>query len=68
MTDTTPHIKELQLKIWLSKTPAERLKQFIGDNEVLLAFFEKAKESNQLINKTNLKSLSKDAPTINEKR
>ena len=51
MTDTPQHIKELQLKIWLSKSPAERLKRFIEDNEALLKFFEKAKQSNQTLNK-----------------
>jgi hypothetical protein len=33
MNDTPDHIKELQLKIWLSKTPGERLYQFLVDND-----------------------------------
>lgn len=33
MTDTPQHIKELQLKLWLSKTPGERLYQFLIDND-----------------------------------
>jgi hypothetical protein len=33
MTDTPQHIKDLQLKIWLSKTPGERLYQFLIDND-----------------------------------
>jgi hypothetical protein len=33
MNDTPNHIKELQLKIWLSKTPGERLYQFLVDND-----------------------------------
>jgi hypothetical protein len=33
MNDTPDHIKELQLKIWLSKTPGERLYQFLIDND-----------------------------------
>lgn len=33
MNDTPLHIKELQLKIWLSKTPGERLYQFLIDND-----------------------------------
>ena len=45
MNDTPDHIKELQLKIWLSKPPGERLKQFLIDNEALLIFFQKAKRS-----------------------
>lgn len=42
MTDTPKHIKDLQLKLWLAKTPGERLLQFITDNDImfqgLLAF------------------------------
>ena len=48
MTDTPQYIKELQLKIWLSKSPAERLKQFLVDNEALFKFWEKAKEMNKI--------------------
>lgn len=33
MNDTPLHIKQVQLKIWLSKTPGERLLQFITDND-----------------------------------
>ena len=40
MTDTPQHIKDLQLKIWLSKSPAERLKQFLIDNEALYKFWQ----------------------------
>ena len=41
MTDTPEHIKALQLKIWLSKPPGERLLQFLKDNEAMyLAFKE----------------------------
>ena len=39
MNDTPQHIKELQLKIWLSKSPAERLKQFMEDNASLFQFW-----------------------------
>jgi len=35
MTDTPQHIKELQLKLWMSKTQEERLYQFIIDNDVM---------------------------------
>lgn len=35
MTDTPEHIKELQLKLWLAKTPGERLLQFLIDNDVM---------------------------------
>jgi hypothetical protein len=39
MTDTPQHIKELQLKIWLSRSPMERLKQFMEDNAALAKFW-----------------------------
>jgi hypothetical protein len=46
MNDTPTHIKELQLKIWLSKTPGERLYQFLIDNDkmyqAILAFKTKS--------------------------
>lgn len=35
MNDTPKHIRQLQLEIWLSKTPAERLRQFMEDNDAL---------------------------------
>jgi hypothetical protein len=35
MTDTPQHIKDLQLKLWLAKTPGERLLQFITDNDIM---------------------------------
>jgi hypothetical protein len=41
MTDTPKHIMELQLKIWMSKTPGERLLQFIKDNEVMFRIWKK---------------------------
>lgn len=44
MTDTSPDIKELQLQIWLSKPPMERLKQFLLDNEALYLFWNNAKD------------------------
>jgi hypothetical protein len=45
MKDTPQHIKELQLKIWLSKSPAERLKQFMEDNASLFQFWKAAQKS-----------------------
>lgn len=47
MTDTPQHIKDLQLKIWLSKPPEERLRQFLIDNEVLYNFWRQAKQAQQ---------------------
>jgi hypothetical protein len=39
MNDTPQNIKDLQLKIWLSKSPGERLKQFMEDNTALFHFW-----------------------------
>ena len=44
MNDTPQHVKELQLKIWLSKSPAERLKQFMEDNTSLFQFWKSARK------------------------
>ena len=44
MTDTPKHILELQLKIWLSKPPGERLLQFLTDNDAMYKALLKAKE------------------------
>ena len=35
MTDTPQHIKDLQLKLWMQKTPGKRLYQFIMDNDAM---------------------------------
>ena len=43
MEDTPKHIKKMQLQIWLSKSPAERLLQAIQDNEAQFAFWKQAK-------------------------
>ena len=43
MEDTPKHIKKIQLQIWLSKPPAERLLQAIQDNEAQFAFWKQAK-------------------------
>ncbi len=45
MNDTPQHLKELQLKIWLSKSPAERLKKFMEDNASLFQFWNNARKS-----------------------
>jgi hypothetical protein len=42
MTDTPQHIKELQLKIWLSKSPGERLRLTLESNGQLLQFWSSA--------------------------
>lgn len=53
MTDTPEHIKDLQLILWLSKPPEERLLQFIRENDAWLRALKEAKEilkSNQIKN------------------
>jgi len=49
MNYTPKYKKNNQLKIWLSKTPAERLKQFLEDNEALFKFWQQAKEMDKSI-------------------
>ena len=44
MTDTPQHIYDIQLKNWLSKTPAERLEQFLTDNDAMRQALKNAKE------------------------
>lgn len=34
-SDTPKHIRDLQLKIWLSKPPMERLRIYIEENELI---------------------------------
>ena len=43
MTDTPQHIKDMQLKLWLDKTPGERLYQFLVDNDAMLNALREAK-------------------------
>jgi hypothetical protein len=48
MTDTPKHIKEIQLKLWLSKTPEERLLQFLTENDAWWKAIKEAKENLKL--------------------
>jgi len=48
MGDTPQHIKDLQLQIWLSKTPAERLRQFLLDNEVLFSVWSENEKKRKM--------------------
>lgn len=48
MTDTPQHIKDLQLQGWLSKTPGERLYQFLIDNDVMYKALREYKLKNGL--------------------
>jgi hypothetical protein len=56
MNDTPENIKELQLQIWLSKSPAERLKQAIEDNAALFKFWEALQKLNQASSNSNASS------------
>lgn len=49
MIDTTQDIKNLQLKIWLDKSPMERLRQFMTDNEALIKFWNEVKPSDKIL-------------------
>ena len=44
MTDTPQYVKNLQLKLWLEKTPEERLMRFLKDNDVMFQAIIKAKK------------------------
>jgi hypothetical protein len=61
MNDTPQHIKELQLRIWLSKSPGERLKQFMEDNASLFQFWNMAQKSNPLFDNSKADNKSKDS-------
>ena len=52
MTDTPEHIKKLQLEFWLSKTPAERLRQTLLDIEGWFLFWREAKKQMDKKNQT----------------
>ena len=54
MTDTPQHIYDLQLKLWLSKPPMERLRQFMIDNDALYKFWGEVKPSTEKSNKVLL--------------
>jgi len=61
MNDTPQHIKELQLKIWLSKSPAERLKQFMEDNTSLFQFWNMTQKSSKKTTDPKTENRSLDA-------
>lgn len=44
MNDTPESVKALQLKIWLSKSPEERLKRMMEDNAALMYFWANARK------------------------
>ncbi|WP_167459446.1 hypothetical protein [Pedobacter jejuensis] len=49
MKDTTDEINDLQLKIWLAKTPSERLRQLLVDNEALYKFWNNVKPAIEIV-------------------
>lgn len=44
MSDTPKHIKDIQLKLWLDKSPGERLYQAINDIDVMRIALRDAKK------------------------
>ncbi len=55
MTDTPKHIKELQLRLWLAKSPGERLLQFLTDNDIMHQGIIASKKQRQMdIEKKNI--------------
>jgi hypothetical protein len=44
MIDIPQYIKEFQLKLWLAKTPEEKLLQFLMDNDAMLKASRQAKQ------------------------
>lgn len=48
MNDTPQHVKDLQLKLWLARTPGERLFQFLTDNDAMYQALRDYKIRNNL--------------------
>jgi hypothetical protein len=44
MNDTSPDVKRIQLEIWLSKPPMERLRLTLEDNDALFALWDSLKK------------------------
>ena len=65
MTDTTQDIKNLQLKIWLDKSPEERLHQFMTDNEALIKFWNEVKPSDEILKVISSKNISYHSKSSN---
>jgi hypothetical protein len=61
MDDTPPEIKQLQLDIWLSKTPMERLRTALIDNDAFFSLVNELKKNMpQNINDNTAKRQSED--------
>jgi len=65
MNDTPQNIKELQLKIWLSKSPGERLMQFMKDNASLFQFWTAARNLNTSEDNKGVKKITPKSSTRN---
>jgi len=48
MTDTRPEIRQKQLEIWLAKTPAERLRITLENNDDLYYLWDALKKNNDV--------------------
>ena len=48
MTDTPQHVKDFHLKLWMDKTPEERLLQFLTDNDAMYQALREYKTRNGL--------------------
>jgi hypothetical protein len=57
MNDTPPNVKALQLKIWLSKSPEERLMRMMQDNAAMMQFWATARKKDN-VDKLSPKSLN----------
>jgi hypothetical protein len=47
MTDTPPDVKQIQLEIWLSKPPMERLRITLENNDDLFRLWNTLKKNNK---------------------
>jgi hypothetical protein len=65
MTDTSQEIKNIQLKIWLDKSPMERLRQFMIDNEALIKFWNEVKPKDNIPNIISSKKSSENSINTN---
>jgi hypothetical protein len=61
MTDTPQHIQDLQLKLWLQKSPGERLLQGLKNNEAVFLLFRSARE--RLLEKHSQQPQASNSPT-----
>ena len=68
MIDTTQDIKNLQLKIWLEKSPMERLRQFMTDNEALIKFWKEVKPSDKILKVISSKNTIETSKNTNSSK